>query len=60
MVHLAAFDRWKTELAAGAVIAVWGAATWIAIGGGYVTGSWNELNEAVNYYTESLGGVPQL
>ena len=59
-VHLAAFDRWKTELAAGAVIAVWGAATWIAIGGGYVTGSWNELNEAVNYYTESLGGVPQL
>lgn len=59
-VHLAAFDRWKTELAAGVVIAVWGAATWIAIGGGYVTGSWNELNEAVNYYTESLGGVPQL
>ena len=25
-----------------------------------MTGSWNELNDAVNYYTESLGGVPQL
>ena len=59
-LHLSSFDRWKTELAAAAVIIIWTAVTWISIGGGYVAGSWRELNNAVNYYTESLGGMPQL
>lgn len=59
-IHLSSFDRWKTELGAAVVIIIWAVVTWIAIGGGYVAGSWSELNDAVTYYAESLGGVPQL
>lgn len=59
-IHLSAFDRWKTELGVAVVIIIWTIVTWIAIGGGYMAGSWSELNDAVSYYTESLGGVPQL
>lgn len=58
-LHLAAFDRWKTEIAAAVVILLWGVVTWIAIGGGYVAGSWQEVSTAVSYYTELYGGVPQ-
>ena len=58
-LHLAAFDRWKTEIGAAAVILLWTAVTWIVIGGGYVAGSWNELNNAVSYYAEQFGGVTQ-
>lgn len=58
-LHLAAFDRWKTEIAAAVVILLWGVVTWIAIGGGYVAGSWREVSTAVSYYTELYGGVPQ-
>ena len=58
-LHLPAFDRWKTELAAAAVISLWSAVTWIVIGGGYVAGSWRELENAVYYYAEKFGGVPQ-
>lgn len=58
-LHQAAFDRWKTEIAAAVVILLWGVVTWIAIGGGYVAGSWQEVSTAVSYYTELYGGVPQ-
>ena len=58
-LHLAAFDRWKTEIAAAVVILLWCVVTWIAIGGGYVAGSWQEVSTAVSYYTELYGGVPQ-
>lgn len=58
-LHLAAFDRWKTEIAAAVVILLWDVVTWIVIGGGYVAGSWQEMNTAVSYYTELYGGVPQ-
>ena len=59
-IHLTAFDRWKTEFAAIAVLMVWGCVTWVIIGGGYVTGSWEELSEAVTYYTDQQGGLPQV
>lgn len=58
-LHLAVFDRWKTEIAAAVVILLWTVVTWIVIGGGYVAGSWQEMNTAVSYYTELYGGVPQ-
>ena len=59
-IHLSAFDGWKTELGAAAVIIIWLLVTWIAIGADYLTESWSELDEAVSYYTESLSGVPRL
>ena len=58
-LHLAVFDRWKTEIGAGAVILLWTAVTWIMIGGGYMAGSWNEINSAISYYAEQFGGVTQ-
>lgn len=59
-LHLVAFDRWKTELAAAAVIFVWTGVTWVVIGGGYVAGDWQALDSAVSYYLDEFGGVPQL
>lgn len=56
-LHLAVFDRWKTEIAAAVVILVWTAVTWVVIGGGYVAGSWQEINNAVSYYAEQYGSV---
>lgn len=64
-IHLTAFDRWKTEIAALTVIAVWLAVTLIAVGGGYVTEGWHTgapagdadyyLGSSMSYYT----GIPQ-
>lgn len=59
-LHMAAFDRWKTEIAAAVVILLWAVVTWIVVGGGYVAGNWQELNNAVSYYAEQFGGAVQL
>ena len=59
-VHLNAFDRWKTELGAAAVVLAWACVTWLAVGGGYVGGNWGEPYYADSYYNLAAGTEPQV
>ena len=58
-VHLNAFDRWKTELGAAAVVLVWACVTWLAAGRDYVGDSWGEPYYADSYYNLATGTEPQ-
>ena len=59
-VHLNAFDRWKTELGAAAVVLVWACVTWLAVGGGYIGGNWGEPSYADSYYNLAAGTEAQV
>ena len=59
-IHLNAFDRWKTELGAAAVVLVWACVTWLAVGGGYIGGNWGEPSYADSYYNLATGTEPQV
>ena len=59
-LHLNAFDRWKTELGAAAVVLVWACVTWLAVGGGYVGGNWGEPSYADSYYNLAAGTEAQV
>ena len=58
-VHLNAFDRWKTELGAAAVVLVWACVTWLAAGRGYVGDSWGEPYYVDSYYNLATETEPQ-
>lgn len=59
-LHLNAFDRWKTELGAAAVVLVWACVTWLAVGGGYIGGNWGEPSYADSYYNLAAGTEAQV
>ena len=59
-IHLNAFDRWKTELGAAAVVLVWACVTWLAVGGGYIGGNWGEPSYADSYYNLAAGTEAQV
>lgn len=55
-IRLTSFDRWKTEVAAAAVLGIWIGVTVFIVGGGYVPESLTQLNNAASYYMEQYGG----
>ncbi len=57
-VFLTAFDKWKTEIAAAAVILLWFLPAWVFLTGGYLPTSWQHTADAMEYYIERFGGSP--
>ena len=58
-LHLSSFDRWKTELAAGTVIFIWGAATLMALSMGFPFIDWRNITTTVDYYVANYNAVPE-
>ena len=56
-ICLNGFDRWKTELAAGAVILFWGIVSWLLVSSGMLTTGLIQTTESVSYYTSQFGGT---
>lgn len=53
-MHVSAFDRWKTELAAAAVIFIWGAGSWVGLAMGVGSVFNTTISTSLGYYGEMI------
>ena len=54
-IHLTTFDRWKTEIAAAAIILVWGVVTLLLLSVGIPDIDWSRAAQSAEYYMDEYG-----